>query len=84
METILIMFKIILWVIVLDVVFNVSLKIFDGSNELVDGVIENVKLVFKYFKKGYGIIRQYICKEGHKIINVTGAIFGCPKIYDSD
>ena len=84
METILVVLKIILWVLVLDVVFNVTLKVFDGKNELVDSVIEDVKLIFKYFKKCYGIIGQYIRKESHKVINITGAIFGCPKIYDSD
>ena len=55
--------KVIVFLVILFLIFNLSLKLFDGNNVIFDKVFEKVKVLTNKFKKSYEYIRQHVCKK---------------------
>lgn len=58
------------------ILFNLLLKITDGSNKVIDFFIIN-------FKECYGYFRERFCKKSNKVNGNTRTIFYDAELYDS-
>lgn len=75
--------KFIVSIMVLFLIFNLSLKLFEGKNVLIDSIIDVTKVLINKFKESYEHIRQHVCKKGTEVNDDSGAVFNNAELYDS-
>jgi hypothetical protein len=75
--------KVVVFLVILFLIFNLSLKFFDGNNVIFDKVFEKVKVLTNKFKKSYEYIRQHVCKKSDEVNDDSGAVLDSTELYDS-